>query len=125
MTDQDRKDHELAAKAAGYTLTFKHGSCKGGAYCGAFIERGGEVVAWRPKQDDGDSRRLSVDLRLVVHVWDDGESVCAAKTLPGGQDPSDSSSDWYGSYVGDHSDIYEATRLAVFRCAVEIGRAKQ
>jgi hypothetical protein len=108
MTDQDRKDHELAAKAAGYVPTWKEGSCKGGAYCGAFIERGGEVVAWRPKEDDGDAFRLLVDLKLfdrVVHAIE------------------------FGLYDRDlnmefNGDKAEATRLAVFRCAVEIGRAQ-
>lgn len=125
MTDQDRIDHELAAKAAGYVLTFKQGGCKGGAYCGAFIERGGEVVAWRPKDCDGDAFRLAVRLRLEVHVWDDEKTVSVAKTLPRGVSPDDDSSAWTGCDADDLIDIEEAARLAVFWCAVEIGRAKQ
>jgi hypothetical protein len=112
MTTQDLIDYQLAAKAAGYVLTFKQGGCKGGAYCGAFIERGGEVVAWRPKECDGDAFRLAVRLHLNINVVESGvfasryenEQVIAEKK---------------------NSDHQEAARLAVFKCAVEIGRAKQ
>jgi hypothetical protein len=109
MTTQDLIDYQLAAKAAGYVLTFKQGGCKGGAYCGAFIERGGEVVAWRPRQDDGDAFRLLVDLKLfdrVVHAIQFGLY----------------DRDWNIEFNGDKA---EATRSAVFSRAVEIGRAKQ
>jgi hypothetical protein len=113
MTTQDLIDYPLAAKAAGYVLTFKHGSCKGGAYFGAFIERGGELVAWRPKEDDGDSRRLEVKLRLEASWW---RNAVLVET----EDQSFSS-----GIVSFGEDPLEATRFAVFRCAVEIGRDKQ
>jgi hypothetical protein len=114
MTDQDLIDYQLAAKAAGYVLTFKHGSCKGGAYCGAFIERGGEVVAWRPKECDGDAFRLSVDAHIdTKHHAADGYVV-----------------GWFDDFFGTGFITYgcdrrAATRLAVFCAAVERGRAKQ
>ena len=115
MTDQDRKDHELAAKAAGYVLTWKEGSCKGGAYCGAFIERGGELVAWNPKGDDGDAFRFAVKLKIdVMHddKWDNDAYVMAGAI--------DHVED-----VDGECNRPTAARLAVFRCAVEIGRAMQ
>jgi len=112
MTDQDRKDHELAAKAAGYVLTWKEGSCKGGAYCGAFIERGGELVAWRPKEDNADAFALMVDCAMSVHYWMGDVRVSSPDRLD-------------DIVIGLSEDPFEATHLAVFRCAVEIGRAKQ
>jgi len=115
MTDQDRIDHELAAKAAGYVLTFKQGGCKGGAYCGAFIEREGFLMAWRPKEDDGDAFRLAV--KLKIDVMHDDKSDNDAYVMAGAIDHVED--------VDDECNRPAATRLAVFRCAVEIGRAKQ
>jgi hypothetical protein len=108
MTDQDRKDHELAAKAAGYVLTFKHGGCKGGAYCGAFIERGGEVVAWRPKEDNGDAFALMVDCRISPQHWKMGvESFNADIPMQ--------------PIVHVGGDRHEAARLSIFNAAVALG----
>ena len=61
-----RQEMELAARAAGYEIRFHSGTCKGGEYEGCEIKRGDEWVAWRPLEDDGDSRRLQVDLHLAT-----------------------------------------------------------
>lgn len=127
MTDQDRKDHELAAKAAGYVLTWKEGSCKGGAYCGAFIERGGELVAWRPKDDNADAFALMVDAGICVEPYPYYEpvkhSVICKQRRRLDQMRQNNPTEVVSVY-GKHGPD-GATRLAVFHCAVEIGRAKQ
>lgn len=108
-TDQaTREEMELAAKAYGVQLHWKEGSCKGGPYESAFIERGGELVPWRPLEDDGDSRRLEVKLRMDVFYT----SAYARAGLRG--EPA------FPVKLGN--DPYSATRLAVFRAAVALGK---
>lgn len=117
----DRELLEWAAKAAGYEVTWKTGRCKGGEFCGAFIAE--KVDAWNPLTDDGDALRLAVKLRLVVHVWDDGEHVSVAKTLPGGDDPEDWGA-WHATDTHACGGIEAATRLAIVRAAASIGQQK-
>jgi hypothetical protein len=90
----NREQHELAAKAAGYTLTWKEGHCKGGPFEGAFI---GDQP-WRPKEDDGDALRLAVNL----YLW---EAIRMAHR-----------------FLGECPDMYAATRRAIFHAAVELGK---
>jgi hypothetical protein len=81
-----------------------------------------QMSAVVPDDLTGDALRLAVKLRLVVHVWDDdGESTSVAKTLPGGDDPSDESDAWF--LEADPSDRFSATRRAIVRAAAEIGKA--
>jgi hypothetical protein len=105
----EREQHELAAKAAGLFITWKEGACKGGPFAAAFIGN----QPWRPKEDDGDSLRLAVKLGINISYVSDGASII-------------------GAVSGDHefeeinkADPYAATRLAIFRAAVEIGKAMQ
>ena len=116
MSDQsNREEMELAAKAYGVTLHWKEGSCKGGPYESAFIERGGELVPWRPLEDDGDSRRLQVKLKMDINndMKLGIEIVYAA------------AQGWRWSQAAEEklgSAPYAATRLAVFRAAVALGK---
>lgn len=99
---------ELAAKAAGK---------------GPIIGIDGNAVVlgprsmsrqWSPLDDDGDSRRLAVALRLDIGFDDDCEEVYVRQA----NDPfTDAVSVPYGD------NVEAAARLAVLRMAAEIGRA--
>lgn len=78
---------------------------------------------WNPLTDDGDALRLVAKLRLVVHVWDDGDHVSVAKTLPGGDDPEDVDA-WHATNSHACGGIEAATRLAIVRAAASIGEQK-
>ena len=58
----DRELLNLAAKAAGYAITWKTGHCKGGAFEAAFI---GDAP-WNPVTDDGDRYRLAKALGMTI-----------------------------------------------------------
>lgn len=111
----EREMLELAAKAAGMIPKEFAGN-------DAFMD--GVLERWNSLQDDGDALRLAVKLRLVVHVWDDGETVSVAKTLPDGEDPPTTDAAWFAefAYEGERS-IEEATRLAITRAAAQIGKS--
>jgi hypothetical protein len=118
----DRKLLGLAAKAAAigavrvdteYEHCFKIPSVSADGRASGFD-------IWDPLTDDGDAFRLLVDLRLVVHVWDDQPAVSAAKTLPDGEQPADDSEKWEMST--DTDDIRAAARRAIVLVAAEIGK---
>ena len=129
----EREMLEMAAKAAGKYAPKK--DCPNGwegirpETWGCFT-MGGEGrtpdYQWNPLTDDGDALRLAVKLRLVVHVWDDGETVSVAKTLPYGYEPPEIDDAWFAefAYEGERS-IEEATRLAITRAAAQIGESMQ
>ncbi len=108
-----REQHELAARAAGLTITWKTGHCKGGAFEAPFI---GDQP-WRPKDDDGDALRLAVKCQIDFY-----------------EGTGDGREAWAGYFKRGHlrqkfaciphgSDPCAATRLAIFNAAVEIGKA--
>lgn len=111
----DRELLELAAKAAGVNgqwSDYHNGIC--------YSKKGSlDMHVWRPLDDDGDALRLAVQLRLVVHVWDDAESVSVAKTLPDGKEPSPTSVDWHWADAHACGGIEAATRRAIVRAAAE------
>ncbi|MFE1574361.1 hypothetical protein ACFIQG_21580 [Comamonas odontotermitis] len=122
MTDRELLD--LAAKAAGIEITWEHGQ--------DFPERvelfRGHLAnyePWNPLTDDGDALRLAVKLRLVVHVWDDGDMVSAAKTEPNGEDPASSSNYWVAEDAHACGGIEYAARRAIVRAAAAIQQAKE
>ncbi|PUE09034.1 hypothetical protein B9Z51_08880 [Limnohabitans sp. T6-5] len=101
----NREQHELAARAAGLLLLWKTGSCKGGEFEAAFV---GDQP-WRPKEDDGDAFRLSVMLHMDFTL--SGRHAAVAQA---------------GCSLAQefcNGDTYAAARLAIFRVAVEIGKA--
>ena len=116
----DRELLELAAKAAGIEYTWD-------TWANAPMvvsENGVDTDTWNPLVDDGDALRLAVALRLVVHIWDNGESVSAAKTLPNGDDPpSGDLSSWSSADANSSGDLASATRRAIVRAAAKIGQA--
>lgn len=115
----------MAAKAAGIkNPRYQHGE-NGLLSSIEFDDENDCTVVWQPHLDDGDALRLAVKLRLVVHVWDDGETVSVAKTLPDGEDPPTTDTDaWFAefAYEGERS-IEAATRLAITRAAAQIGKS--
>ena len=92
----DRELLELAAKAAGYTIT---DWCAGRR--GADWAELSDTSKWNPIEDDGDALRLAVRLGLVVNTG------CAHDEK------------------NDLDDPYAATRRAIVRAAAEIGRQMQ
>jgi len=106
-----REDYEMAARAAGVDGWYEPGYL-------TFIKRGGGV--WRPPEDDGDALRLAVKLNLIVGTYDTYASVCHTMILGGESDTPDEEVVWFHSTGGDP---YAATRRAIFRAAIAIGRA--
>ena len=108
MSTKDRKLLELAAKAAGMTLTL-------GGYIGAsrHDENGRQ---WNPLTDDGDALRLAVRLGMEVVIDIECEDVCAYVYKPDGKR-------FYACETAAFmADPYEATRRAIVRTAAEIGK---
>jgi hypothetical protein len=100
----DREQHELAAKAAGIVITFRpDGICRDVT---GFHPMQNVLAAktWWPKEDDGDAFRLGVMLNLFTSPR---FSHFLALERFGRQDLDDAT----------------VTRLAIFRAAVEIGKA--
>ena len=105
MSNFTREDYEMAAKAAGVDGWYEPGYL-------SFIKRGGGV--WRPPEDDGDALRLAVALRLQVTPGTyNSEEVTAYRS---GHAESH-------ERVHFQQDIGAATRHAIFRAAIAIGRA--
>jgi hypothetical protein len=105
----DREAHELAAKAAGYTLTWKECHCKGGKVEAPFI---GDTP-WRPKEDDGDAFRLVRDLKMTIEFDFD---------IVGVQLPGDIWM-WIGWGEGlNPARAYATDKEAIFAAAVAAGK---
>lgn len=111
----DRELLEAAAKAAGILTPSWYGNA-------SYID--GMLSIWNPLEDDGDALRLAVELRLVLHIWDDGELASAAKTMPDGRDPAlEDVSLWFSADAHASGDLASATRHAIVRAAAKIGEA--
>ena len=116
----EREELELAAKAAGIgPLDFDYAEREGhGMYFGPRIPapKGGLVAMthtyWRPKEDDGDALRLAVKVGMRLELDNNWQRSHAQQMQKG---------EWFTA--PHNSDPYAATRLAIFRAAVEIGRA--
>jgi hypothetical protein len=96
----DRKMLELAAKAAGYS--FKWGK--------DWHDKGAPLVddkLWNPLDDDGDNRRLQVDLKIELIITDQSANACFDGVF-------------YSEPLG--KGARKAARRAVVRAAVEIGK---
>lgn len=104
----DRELLELAAKAVGEDVEWhESGSYFYRKSCNWPAEKG----FFNPRHDDGESRRLAVKLRMCVSVEHDAQAaVWQGDELLAFNEP-----------LGD--DECAAVRLAVLRCAAEIGRA--
>jgi hypothetical protein len=100
-----REDYEAAALAAGMEIQWESDTATlplvltAGRY---------DVYHWNPVDDDGDSRQLEVACKMLVqfnnkYVYVDTWEIPTTREELG-------------------TDPCAATRLAVFRCAVEIGK---
>jgi hypothetical protein len=103
---------ELAALAAGIELAW-------GGPDNDMARRTDNWDSWNPADDDGDSRRLDVALFMEVDVRKGvTEATARAFNMPG------ELLDFAGVVVcHDESDPLAATRMAVLRCAAEVGLA--
>lgn len=100
---------ELAALAAGYEkskLWYVDGVLCWNGLC---------MHPWCPHTDDGDSRRLEVALYLVVEVLEGETCVSMSLNAPNYLDCC--------ATVAHDGDPAAATRMAVLRCAAEIGKS--
>ena len=102
MTTFTREDYEMAAKAAGVDGWYEPGYL-------SFIKRGGGV--WRPPEDDGDALRLAVKLRIRFELHTRWAYVAAFVN------------DVTGRFEeATDADECAATRRAIFRAAIAIGK---
>ena len=109
MTTFTREDFEHAARSIGWRLV---------AFDGVTpvvqVHDGARAFGWRPHADDGDALRLAVALRLQVTPGTyNSEEVTAYRS---GHAESH-------ERVHFQQDIGAATRHAIFRAAIAIGRA--
>jgi len=104
MTDKEML--ELAAKAAGMTLTL-------GGYLEA-VREDEEGRQWNSLTDDGDAMRLAVKLHINIEIWNVDNLVRAnIYILHRG----------HGCFEERYTvDPYAATRRAIVRAAAEIGK---
>ena len=108
----EREMMELAAKAAGIELKPLEVTNKTGddRFIGYMTDPSQCQRGWfDPLNDDGDALRLAVKLNIHVLRY---ETMTTARPLFG----------IFGYDERDDGDPYAATRLAIFRAAVEIGR---
>lgn len=116
MTKFTREDYELAAKAAGYRIaTGQEGSPIVAAI-------GDDVRDWNPPEDDGDALRLAV--RLGIDLLFTPEDVEAVATQHAQELDGEMLSPWAcESWTLKPQDTCAATRRAIFRAAIAIGKA--
>lgn len=113
MTDDEM--FRLAAKAAGYIYVEHTGYGDGDVVITRRRIRenndpNGALIPWNPRDDDGDSLRLAVKLGMSIDFSRYTQTVYFAT----------------GKFVQEcwhkTNDPYAATRRAIFRAAVEIGK---
>ena len=106
MEDRELRELlELAALAAGI-----EGKCDSFGFRLKYCRPDGTWY-WRPRDDDGDSLRLAVKLGMEIAIHETYSGVIDGNLVVGIEQHGD--------------DPYAATRLAVLKCAAEIGRRKR
>lgn len=109
---------EMAAKAAEIDISAGW-SMRLNAFC---VEPGpetGAYVGWNPRADDGDAFRLQVGLNMHTAIQFDGDTADAWVYDDDG--PLHFCSEPFSAHAGDKC---EAMRMAILRCAAEIGKDK-
>ena len=109
-----RGDYEDAALAAGltdYAWSDEHLCMVETAGYSADSPLAGAVYVWDPSEDDGDAQRLSVKLKFKTVHWPAAVEVHI---------PTSSRECFTERYDGDPD---RATRHAIFRAAIALGRA--
>lgn len=112
-------DLEFAAKAAGLEI---HSDSERGLWVSAnglwVVIPDAGVRFWSPRDDDGDAFRLMthLGLRVIYGQWAPAEIYSVAVEHDCLDDPIEELA---------HKDVDAATREAIFRAAVEIGKSLQ
>jgi hypothetical protein len=97
---------ELAAKAAGYKFFWDYDEHFAGP---CILDEDGFPFKWDPREDDGDAFRLMCALYLEPKPSaTDGAAYCDGL--------------YETHHFGEIQTVAEATRLVIFRAAVEIGK---
>lgn len=110
----DRELLELAAKAAGAKWIDQNWPED---LPGVMLDFGQGTASWNPLTDDGDALRLAVKLNLAIRPLEKCVFVESdPETLLGQSQYSEL------EMFANHPDHYAATRRAIVRAAVEIGR---
>lgn len=112
MTPEDYLLMCDAAKAAGYDIWWKSGTCKGGPYLSAFI---GDKP-WRPLEDDGDAFRLMTNCTLRVGVFRRHVEV------DGYFDERSDAFDFHDEWGTDKKPTNAEIRMCILKGAAKIGR---
>ena len=103
----DRELLELAAKAAGITVSWSNQS--------VFRQpQTNEGVEWNPLTDDGDALRLAVKLRLSIDINEYDQMIHVFTDLLD-----------YGCSLDFTGDICADTRRAIVIAAAEIGKGME
>lgn len=114
-----REQLEFAAKASGVEHQGYHVSPYGDGDSG--LHHDSLRRLWNPLTDDGDALRLAVRLKLTFRC---AEGLAVAGLPPVVEDAIFDTGKRFAEFVKDHGGCeLSATRLAIFRAAVEIGRA--
>lgn len=113
MTTFTREDFEHAARAAGLRVRTWDGHT--GTMCAIDDDRHGQM--WMPPDDDGDALRLAVKLGLGILTKVNNAAHVAERCL--------GVCDIHQVNYGAAGDEFAATRHAIFRAAIEMGRAMQ
>ena len=100
---------ELAAKAAGYSLS--------AASDMIWSDAAVEYIPWNPLTDDGDALRLAVKLFMFVDSAAGAPDSFGAELVRAGNEVVDKTE------PRPHDDPYAAARRAIVRAAAEIGKA--
>ena len=105
---EDKGLLELAAKAAGYELTYEPG------YLTHFRTDIQGRPIWNPLTDDGDALRLAVNLGMMMFIWQPNDGIGTHYTEIN-----------RGVKAKHNDDPYAATRRAIVCAAAEIGRKQE
>lgn len=120
MSEADRKLLELAAKAAAAAGLPIIGSVAGPQILYRTSPKKIEFYRqWNPRDDDGDSFRLSAHARITLSIYEEW-GVAIASWTQAGVEPWDENRS-IREPLGE--DIMTAARLAVLRAAAAIGEA--
>lgn len=106
MAEITREHLELAALAAGHTITsFEPVGPRGALVAMLGVNAAGYGIHWRPHLDDGDAARLAVRLGLTIEI---GSRIVVAFPC-------------HVAHDGTEPDKLRAWREAVVLCAAAVG----
>lgn len=116
MTTFTREDFEMAAKAAGLSVKTWDGHT--GTMCAIYDDHHGKM--WMPPRDDGDALRLAVVLSMTVDITSAGVILWCDVIESDGESFR---TRFVETWIQHGGNKLAATRVAIFRAAIAIGRA--